>query len=70
MYRYIYDGPVKEFNKVITEKLKGETMAVSEKRASDNLAFQFKREFGKSLNSKISFPGKIMFIDMEGWTYE
>ena len=59
MYRYIYDGPVKEFNKVITEKLKGETMA-----------FQFKREFGKSLNSKISFPGKIMFIDMEGWTYE
>lgn len=55
MYRYIYDGPVKEFNKVITEKLKGETMAVSEKRASDNLAFQFKREFGKSLNSKISF---------------
>lgn len=70
MYRYIYDGPVKEFNKVITEKLKGETMAVSEKRARDNLAFQFKREFGKSLNSKISFSGKIMFIDMEGWTYE
>lgn len=32
MYRYIYDGPVKEFNKVITEKLKGETMAVSERK--------------------------------------
>jgi hypothetical protein len=70
MYKYIYDGPVKEFNKVITEKWKGETMAVSEKRARTNLAFQFKREFGKSVNSKISFPGKIMSVDMEGWTYD
>ena len=70
MYRYIYDVPVKEFNKVITEKLKGETMAVSEKRARDKLAFQFKREFGKLLSSKIRIKKKIMFIDMEGWTYE
>lgn len=68
MNKYIYEGPVMEFDRVVTKKWIGETMAVSEKKARNNLTYQYKKEFGKMPGTKVSLPGEIMMIEMEGWT--
>lgn len=60
MNRYIYSGPVMEFDACVAMAWTGETMAVSEKRARSNLAFQYKRETGRTPNTKITLPGKII----------
>lgn len=67
MDKYIYDGPVMAFNQVVTDKWYGETMAVSERKARTNLIFQFKQQHGKMPGAKISLPGEIIKIGMEGW---
>ena len=56
-----------EFDRIIARDWTGETMAVSEKKARCNLAFQFKLESGRAPRSKISLPGEIYMIEMEGW---
>lgn len=68
MNKYFYEGPVMEFDRIITEKWRGETYAVSERKARSNLAYQFKQKHGRMPSSKISIPGEIIKINMEGWT--
>ena len=63
MPKYIYNGPVKEFNKLIAEHWKGETIAPSEDKARSNLAYQYKREKHKTPNSKIKITGKLMVVE-------
>ena len=63
MPKYIYDGPVKEFDKLIAEHWKGETIAPSEARARSNLAYQFKKEKHRTPNSKIKITGKLMVVE-------
>lgn len=63
MRRYIYEGPVYEFDKLISEKWRGETVAKSEKQAKVNLAYQYKKKTGRKPTSKISLPGKISIRD-------
>ena len=63
MPKYIYDGPVKEFDKMIAEHWKGETIAPSEARARSNLAYQFKKEKHRTPNSKIKITGKPTLVD-------
>lgn len=58
-HKYTYDGPVLEFNTIIAEHWKGETMAPSEKKARSNLAYQFKKQHNKVARSKITLPGKV-----------
>ncbi len=60
MNRYSYNGPVKEFDRIISLGWSGETFAKSEKKARNNLAFQYKRSHGRSASSKISLPGKLV----------
>lgn len=62
MHKYIYDGPVLEFNTVIAEHWKGETMASSEKKARNNLAYQFKQQYNRVARSRITLPGKVIEI--------
>lgn len=62
MNKYIYNGPVMEFDRCVAHCWKGETMAVSEKKARANLAFRYKQEQGKSPTAKITLPGKITEI--------
>lgn len=57
--KYSYNGPVKEFDRIIVNCWKAETVAPSEKKARSNLAYRYKQEFGKSPNAKITLPGKI-----------
>lgn len=63
MHRYVYIGPVMEFNRCIADKWEGETVAPSESKARNNLIYQFKSENGRAVSSRISLPGKIIAID-------
>ena len=60
MERYSYVGPVFEFDTCVQRKWSGETMAVSEKKARSNLAYQWKKQNNRTASSKITLPGKIM----------
>lgn len=62
MNRYIYTGLVKEFDKVIDNNWYGETMADSESKARNNLAYQFKKEHKRAIRTKITLPGKIIVV--------
>ena len=63
MNKYIYNGPVMEFDRCIANQWTGETIAVSEKKARANLTFRYKQENGKTNRAKISLPGKIIMVD-------
>lgn len=58
-YWYTYDGPVMEFGKVVANRWTGGTFAPSEARARSNLTYQFKQQYGRTPNTKITLPGKI-----------
>lgn len=60
MKRYLYDGPVLEFDRIVASRWSGQTYAASETKARSNLVFQFKKETGRIPRSKIVLPGKIV----------
>lgn len=62
MNRYSYNGPVMEFDNCVQHNWKGETMAVSEKKAKSNLTYQWKKQHGRSASTKIRLPGKLMLV--------
>ena len=62
MPKYIYDGPVMEFNTCIADHWKGETIAPSESKAKSNLIYQFKKNNRRIVGTKITLPGKIIEI--------
>jgi hypothetical protein len=57
---YSYNGPVLEFDKIVSNHWQAQTYAVSEAKARTNLAFQFKRDTGRVPRTKITLPGKIV----------
>lgn len=63
MPRYLYKGPVMEFNTLLTDRWEGETAAPSEKKARSNLTYQFKRGNNRIAGTRITLPGKIRMID-------
>ena len=67
MNKYSYSGPVKEFDTVVRNNWKATTLAVSEKKARSNLVFQYKQETGRSKDSKITLPGKIVLVNQGGY---
>lgn len=65
MKRYLYSGPVMEFERIITNKWEASTVAQSPSKARSNLTFRFKKEHNKATNSKISLPGKLVVVEEE-----
>lgn len=65
MNSYSYDGPVMLFDKCIVNCWHGDTFAPSEKKARNNLEYQFKKKYNYAANTKISLPGKVKQIDEE-----
>ena len=63
MQLYLYNGPVFEFEKLITNNWSASTRAESEKKARSNLAYQFKMKYGRTPNSKITVPGKLTIAE-------
>lgn len=57
--KYKYEGPVMMFGVCIMDNWKGETTAVSENKARNNLAYQFKKQNNRIAGSHITLPGKI-----------
>ena len=62
MNRYSYDGPVMEFDMCVAHNWKASTYAVSEKKAKNNLAYQFKKKNNKIPNTQISLPGNLVLV--------
>lgn len=60
MNKYSYDGVVKELDTIISNRWRGSTYAASEKKARSNLIYRYKREHGKSPDSKITLPGNLV----------
>ena len=58
-HKYVYEGPVMEFDLCIARRWKGETYAVSEQKAKSNLIYQFKTDHHKTADSKITLSGKV-----------
>ena len=63
MSQYRYCGPVKEFDNIINNKWEATTQAPSENKARSNLVYRYKRDHGKSVDCKITLPGKIIKLD-------
>ena len=62
MPKWLYDGPVLEFNTCIANHWKGETFAPTEAKAKNNLAYQFKKNNRRIPSSKITLPGNLTMI--------
>lgn len=56
-FLFVYDGPVKEFDRIVERNWHGETMAESEKKAKSNLAYQWKMMHDRLATSKVTLPG-------------
>ena len=59
MGRYIYNGPVLCFDKVVASNWKAETTAVSEEKARSNMIFQYKKIAGLAPYAKVKHKKKI-----------
>ena len=66
MDKYIYDGPVMEFDTCVADHWKGETMACSESKARSNLKYQYKKQNNKVARTRVDLPGKIIKVDGKG----
>lgn len=62
MNTYVYEGPVMEFNRCVLSNWSATTAAKSEKKARNNLAYQFKKKNNRLTNTKISLPGKLKIV--------
>lgn len=62
-HKYVYDGPVLMFERIVTERWKGETMAPSEKKARSNLTYQFKSQNDMLPGSRFILPGEIKMVN-------
>ncbi len=62
MNKYLYEGPVMEFDTCIQQHWQGSTYAVSEKKARSNLTYQYKQNSNRTTNTKITLPGKITLV--------
>lgn len=62
LHKYSYIGPVMEFDKLVAEQWKGETMATSEKKAKSNLAYQYKKKNNRIASVKVTLPGKVILV--------
>lgn len=59
MDRYVYNGPVEEFGRCVSNHWTATTYAVSEAKARSNFEYQFKKQFNRAKNVKITLPGII-----------
>lgn len=62
MNRYVYEGAVMEFERCINSKWTAETSAPTEAKARSNLMYRYKKETGRTPQSKITLPGKIRLV--------
>ena len=59
MTLYSYDGPVYNFQTMLTDRWHGETRAVSKQKAMSNLAYQYKKQSNLLASCDIRLPGIV-----------
>lgn len=69
MDRYSYTGPVEVFGTLVDQRWHGETTAATPARAKSNLAYQWKKAHGKTANSRVTLPGKVILVENYGRHY-
>lgn len=62
MTKYLYKGPVMEYGRCISNCWEGSTMATSESKARNNLAYQFKKKNNRVAGAKIVLPGELVAV--------
>lgn len=62
MNKYVYYGPVMEFDTLLADHWRGETVAPTAKKAKSNLAYQFKKKYNRAPTAKITLPGNLMIV--------
>lgn len=62
-HKYSYAGPILEFDTLVADHWKGETMAPTEKKARSNLAYQYKKQNNRNAGIKVTLPGTIKIVD-------
>ena len=62
MNKYSYNGPVRVNGNLVADHWKGETMAVSENKARNNLAYQYKKSHNLIASVKVTLSGNITII--------
>ena len=62
-HKYVYDGPVMEFNTCVADHWRGETVATSESKAKSNLAYQYKKQNNRIAGTRVTLPGKIVIVN-------
>lgn len=62
MHKYVYNGPVKEFGRLINEHWYAETTAVSANKAKSNLIYRYKKEHNRVAGSKIDLPNEVTLV--------
>lgn len=60
---YIYNGPVMEFGTCIAHRWRASTYATTEKKARNNMAYQFKKQNNRNPDTMISLPGHIELVN-------
>lgn len=63
MNKYVYEGPVEEFGKCTTRNWFATTYAPSEAKARSNFMYQYKKQYNRASNVKITLPGVITRVD-------
>ena len=63
MDRYAYSGPVKIFGTIVQKDWYAETIAATPAKAKSNLAYQWKKDNGRTASSKVELPGKIILME-------
>ena len=60
--KYVYNGPVTQYDRCITGYWRGETVAQTEKKARSNLTYQVKKQMNLLAGTKVTLPGNIKII--------
>ena len=62
MQLYEYNGSVMVYDRCVESFWKARTMAVSEAAARRNLAFQYKKQTGRTATVPVNLPDKLKLI--------
>ena len=59
MFLYTYEGPVKSFDDILSNRWISSTYAESNEKARSNLTYQYKKTHGLDRSANITLTGKI-----------
>ena len=62
-HHYYYNGPVKIFDRFVSDHWESETVAVSETKARSNLSYRYKKLHNLTASTRVTLPGEITIID-------